>query len=323
MSQRSPDSPKAVIYARVSSKEQEREGFSIPAQLDLLHGYAQHKRFEVAQEFKDVETAKVSGRREFNRMVDYIGGRNDVRVILVEETDRLYRNFRDYVTLEELDIEVHLVKEGEIISKDSRSHVKFIHGIKVLMAKNYLDNLSEEVRKGMSQKAKEGVFPGKAPIGYVNIEMDGKKVVVVDPESAQNVRWLFEQYASGRFSLRELRRTALSEGLYFGSRYTKLMGMHVQKILTNPFYYGYFRWRGEVFKDMHEPIISRGLYDQVQSILRAKSQLSDRPRRHRWAFQGMVKCGYCGCMYTTERKKGKIRLLSLHEESWRLSIGLG
>ena len=71
----------------------------------------------------------------------------------------------DYVLLEDLDLSIHLVKESEVISKDSRSHAKFIHGIKLLMAKNYIDNLSEEVKKGMREKAEQGHFPGKAPLG--------------------------------------------------------------------------------------------------------------------------------------------------------------
>jgi hypothetical protein len=70
-----------------------------------------------------------------------------------EKTDRLYRNLKDWVTLDELDQEIHFVKENVVISRDSRSSEKFMHGIKVLMAKNYIDNLSEETRKGMLEKA--------------------------------------------------------------------------------------------------------------------------------------------------------------------------
>jgi hypothetical protein len=63
------------------------------------------------------------------------------------------RNIKDWVTVDDLDIEIHFVKDNRIISKDSRSNDKFIHGINVLMAKNYVDNLSEEVKKGMWEKA--------------------------------------------------------------------------------------------------------------------------------------------------------------------------
>jgi DNA invertase Pin-like site-specific DNA recombinase len=76
--------------------------------------------------------------------------------LLVEKTDRLYRNIKDWVTIDELGIEVHFVKEAVVLSEDSRSSEKFMHGIKVLMAKNYIDNLGEEVRKGMIEKARQG-----------------------------------------------------------------------------------------------------------------------------------------------------------------------
>ena len=89
-------------------------------------------------------------------------------VLLVEKTDRLYRNIKDWVTIGDLDLEVHLVKEGVILSEDSRSSEKFMHGIRVLMAKNYIDNLSEEVRKGMREKAEQGHWPTVAHVGYVN-----------------------------------------------------------------------------------------------------------------------------------------------------------
>jgi DNA invertase Pin-like site-specific DNA recombinase len=137
---------RAVVYARVSSKEQEREGYSIPAQLRVLRDYAQANGLEIVEEFVDVETAKQSGRTGFNEMVRFLKRRSgSCRIILVEKTDRLYRNLKDWVTLDELDIDVHFVKEGAILAPDSRSSEKFMHGIKVLMAKNFIDNLSEEV----------------------------------------------------------------------------------------------------------------------------------------------------------------------------------
>jgi site-specific DNA recombinase len=100
-----PARKQAVIYARVSSKEQEKEGFSIPAQLKLLKEYAAANGFMVAQEYVDVETAKQSGRTAFGEMVAYLKGHSAVRVMLVEKTDRLYRNLKDWVTVDELDVE--------------------------------------------------------------------------------------------------------------------------------------------------------------------------------------------------------------------------
>src|SRR5262249_9727378 len=188
-----PACKRAVIYARVSSKEQEKEGFSIPAQLKLLNEYAAANAFAVVQEYVDVETAKQTGRAAFGEMIAYLKAHPSVRVMLVEKTDRLYRNLKDWVTVDELDVELHFPKEGVVLSRESRSSEKFMHGIKVLMAKNYIDNLSEEARKGMKEKAEQGIWPTVAPLGYRNVAgADGKKIIEPDPESALIISRLFE-----------------------------------------------------------------------------------------------------------------------------------
>ena len=162
---------RVVLYARVSSKDQEKEGFSIPAQLRLLRDYAASKGFVIAEEFTDVETARVSGRTKFNEMLLYLKKHQKAcRTILVEKTDRLYRNIKDYATIDEFDVEVHLVKENEIISRSSRSNEQFVYGIKVLMARNYSQNLGEETVKGMTEKARAGIYPSFAPVGYHNAD---------------------------------------------------------------------------------------------------------------------------------------------------------
>ena len=152
----------AVIYTRVSSREQQQEGFSLGAQAKLLREYAARNSFEIVNAFEDVETAKTSGRTPFSEMMTWFRRNRSCRILLVEKTDRLYRNLRDAVTLEDLDIETHLVKEGQVISKDAKSQAKFIHGINLVVARNYFDNLREEVKKGVLQKASLGVYPGHA-----------------------------------------------------------------------------------------------------------------------------------------------------------------
>src|ERR1700680_2029118 len=99
---------RVVLCARVSNKDQEKEGFSIPAQLRLLRDYAASNGFPIAHEFTDVETAKASGRTNFSQMLAYLKKHPGAcRTILVEKTDRLYRNLTDYATLDELGITIH------------------------------------------------------------------------------------------------------------------------------------------------------------------------------------------------------------------------
>src|SRR4030081_2288499 len=95
--------PQEVIYARVSSKEQEKEGYSIPAQLRLLDEYAKQSNLNPIREFIDIETAKRTGRQNFDAMLTFFRRTRSCRVLLVEKTDRLYRNLKDWVSVDELD----------------------------------------------------------------------------------------------------------------------------------------------------------------------------------------------------------------------------
>ncbi len=297
---------RAVLYARVSSKQQEEEGFSIPAQLKLLREYAIEHGFGVTREFVDVETAKRAGRTGFDHMVELLLKRhNSCRTVLVEKTDRLYRNLRDYVTLDDLDIEIHFVKENFVLSDDSRSTEKFMHGIKVLMAKNYIDNLSEETKKGMREKAEQGIYPSFAPLGYINVASNGKRDIALDPETAPLIRRLFDLYATGEYSLLEVTRAIDGEGLTHRRNGRPLTKSAVHKILSNPIYYGDFRWDGKTYEGSHTPLISKGLWHQVQEVMNRNGNRRTRHQKHWWAFQGLVSCGHCGCALVAEKKKGK------------------
>src|SRR5262245_23839742 len=240
-----PARKQAVIYARVSSKEQEKEGFSIPAQLKLLKEYAVANGLMVAQEYVDVETAKQSGRTEFGEMVAYLKGHPAVRVMLVEKTDRLYRNLKDWVTVDELAVEIHFPKEGVVLSRESRSSEKFMHGIKVLMAKNYVDNLSEETRKGMLEKAEQGIWPSFAPLGYRNLDgPDGKKIIAPDSDVGPIISKLFDWYATGHLSLKEAAYKARAAGLVYRKRGAKVPVSAVPSILRHRLYTGRSEWNG-------------------------------------------------------------------------------
>jgi len=297
---------KAVLYARVSSKEQE-EGFSIPAQLKLLKEYALKNKLKIIKEFIDVETAKQAGRSSFNSMIDFLKNNKEVKNILCEKTDRLYRNFKDYLTIEGLNLIIHLVKENEVLSKESKSHQKFIHGIKILMAKNYIDNLSEEVKKGLLQKAHEGYYPSYAPLGYINVEkeLNGRKIkaIEIDPPKSQIIKKIFKLYSTGEYSVEKINHFANEEGLRSRKGY-KLYKSTIYKILKDPIYYGDFKWNDKIYKGKHTAIISKELFDQVQKSF-SKPNRSEKIQKHNFAFSGLLTCAKCGCTITAEIKKNK------------------
>src|SRR5580693_7358210 len=301
-----PARREAVAYARVSSKEQEKEGFSIPAQLKLLKEYAAAQGFVMIREYVDVETAKQTGRSAFGEMVAYLKAHPTVRVMLVEKTDRLYRNLKDWVTVDELDVEIHFPKEGVVLSRESRSSEKFMHGIKVLMAKNYIDNLSEEARKGMQEKAEQGIWPTVAPLGYRNVTgADGKKIITSDPAVAPIVAKLFEWYSTGQHSLKEAARMARDAGLVYRKSGAKVPVSTVHSILRNRLYAGWFEWNGKLIQGRHEALVPIELWERVQGVLDGRFAKKGKRGRHDFAFSGLIACHACGCAVVGEIKKEK------------------
>lgn len=298
------ETKKAVLYARVSSDRQEREGFSIPAQQKLIKEYAAKKNIKIVAEFVEAETAKKAGRKQFKEMIQFLKKNKSVNAILVEKTDRLYRNLKDYVLLDEIEgLEIHFCKNGDVLSEKSSSQDKFMHGIRVLMAKNYIDNLSEEIKKGLKEKAEQGFCPTKAPIGYLNItKKDGKRIIVPDEKTAPFIKRAYELYATGTMTYSKIAKQLSSEG--FLPKNKNCTKRTVELILHNPFYIGVFEYNGKRYEHAaHEPIISLDLFNAVQETL--KTQFIARPQINDFLFLGMLKCSACGCSITGEIKKKK------------------
>lgn len=290
----------AVVYARVSSKDQEREGFSIPAQLDLLRSYAAGRGINIVSEFVDVETAKQAGRTAFGEMIAFAKKQPSRLVLLVEKTDRLYRNLRDWVTIDELDLEIHLVKEGVVLSSESRSHEKFMHGIKVLMAKNYVENLGEETKKGMAAKAKQGIWPSFAPPGYRNsLGSDGKRTIEPDPVDGPVITRLFDRFASGNASIKTLARE------FPTIRGRRFFPAQIHQALRKRIYTGDFDFDGVTYHGTYTPLVRRDTWERVQAILDGRTANKNQSWRRQFTLSGLVRCGHCGCLVVGELKKSR------------------
>ena len=292
---------KVVLYARVSSKDQEREGYSIPAQFELLRNYAKKHNMIILKEYEDVETAKCAGRTNFNEMTKFLKSSKDCHTILVEKTDRLYRNLPDYITLDNMPLDLHFVKEGTILTPESHSSEKFMHLIKVGMARQYVQNLGEEVKKGLTQKAKEGYVTGKPPYGYKKLD---KKISVIDDKTSPLVIRAFELYSKGNISLEKVACQLYNEGFVFKDTQAKIYKSQLEHILKNPFYYGMVQFKKELYEGKHEPIITKELFDITQKAFR-KDNKPKYTQTHDFLFTGMLKCVHCGCVISGEIKKGK------------------
>lgn len=298
---------KAIIYARVSSKEQEDTGYSLPAQEKLLKEYAERKGFSVVKVFSVAESASGSKQRKvFAEMIEYLE-KNNVPNLLCEKVDRLTRNLKEAVVANEwLEADearsIHFVKQNLVIHERAKSDEKFRWDIEIVLAKKYISNLSEEVRKGQKEKLSQGWLPTKPPLGYKTTGEKGHKIHVIDETMAPLVRKMFELYSTGNYSINALVAIMHKEGLR--NRNGGIVGksrLHEQ--LSDPFYYGEIRWKDVVYKGQQEPLISQELFDEVQKKLVRKT---DNPqyRKHLPVFKAKVECNECGGTITWETQKG-------------------
>jgi hypothetical protein len=167
-------------------------------------------------------------------------------------------------------------------------------------SKYYIDNLSENIKRGCRQKLRNGVWPARAPVGYLNDRT--KRTVVVDPDKAPLVRKAFQLYATGNYPLHEVRKRINELGLR--SSQGKLMSTsNYQTMFKRPFYYGLMDFNGELHEGIHEPIISKRMFDQVQEVMQRKSK-PHSPKLKAYLYRGVFRCGECGCFITIETQKG-------------------
>lgn len=199
---------KAVILARVSSKEQE-EGYSIEAQKHRLETYCSRRDLEPIKTFEIVESSTSGDRKHFMAMVKFIKAQKEAIALVADKVDRVQRSFKEYPLLDELiqkgKIELHFNTENYVIHKDSASQERLMWSMGVIMAQSYIDSMRDNVKRSIDQKIRLGEWIGRAPIGYINVKNEkGRGDVIVDDERAPLVIKLFETYATGAHTLSEM-----------------------------------------------------------------------------------------------------------------------
>lgn len=295
----------AVLLARVSSKEQQDSGYSLPAQEKLLTEYAKKRGFNIVKIFAISESASGHKQRQiFNQMVEFVKKRG-IKIIICEKADRLTRNFKDMVMIDEWleadeERQVHLVKDSLILHRDSRSQEKLNWGIRILFAKNYIDNLSEEVKKGQKEKIAEGGYPSMSKLGYKTIGEQGKRIHVLDEDKSPLVKKAFELAATGNYSLQKLVGAMYETGLR--SIYNnKVVKSTLARMLSDVFYIGKFKWLGEIHKGSHPALITPELFSRVQAVVHRKG--TPKYSKHSFLFKGLIACGFCGGQVSWETKR--------------------
>src|SRR3989344_2020684 len=307
---------KAIILARVSTKEQEEQGHSLPAQTRRLQEYAKKKGFEVVETFSFSESAGPKIRKKFEDVIAFIRKHKDTKILLCENVDRATRNFKDAVDLDEMrkneGLEIHFVQDGFWINKNATGNQMFMWEAKVFLAKQYLNRLSDDVKRSNEQKIQEGQWIGKAPVGYINVLDDkGKRDIMADPLRSGYIPKIYELYTTGNYSVQRIKDEIEQLGLRSNTKDPKPLSKSlIYHVLTNPFYYGMMKINGELYPHRYEPLISKELFDKARAVMAGYHKKPFRYGAKPFAFRGLIKCADCGCMITAERTKGKYNYYS-------------
>ncbi len=301
---------KYFLYARKSTDEAERQVLSIEAQLTEVREFALKENLSITHEFIETKSAKKPGRDIFEKMISGIEKR-EAMGILAWHPDRLARNAVDAGKI------INLLDTGKLEMLkfptfwfDKTPQGLFMLSIAFGQSKYYIDNLSENIKRGLRQKLRNGVYPGFAPIGYTN-ELRNH-TILKDPENWQIVKKLFEEYATGKYTLEQTQKLALSLGLMSRRSKSILPLSRIQRMLQNPFYYGLFQFKNEIYEGIHEPIISKQLFEKVQRIMANRGKPRKEKPNHNFGFLGIFKCGECRRAITAEQHIKKSGLVFRH-----------
>ena len=303
---------KFFLYARKSTDVEDKQVLSIEAQLTELREYAKREAIEISAEFVEKQSAKVPGRPIFNKLlgdIEKFGGS-----ILAWHPDRLARNSVDGGKV------IYLLDTGKLASLkfptfwcDSTSQGKFMLNMAFGQSKYYVDSLSENTKRGLRQKVRNGDYPSQAPVGYINDSRT--KSIVVDKKKSRVIRLAFEKYVKGGQRLEDIANFLAKNGISTrsGKRMSKSRATF---ILSNPFYIGLFKYGGERHEGKYEPIISKKLFDEAQEMLKLRGQPERKPKNEPQPFCGLISCASCGMMITGEHKFKRQKNGNVHEYTY-------
>jgi site-specific DNA recombinase len=295
---------KAVGYIRVSTEDQAREGYSLPAQKSAIEAYAQAMGWELGEVYADAgRSAKtMRGREELGRLLDAAKAGKFQRIIFMK-LDRLARNLKDLLTicdtLEASSVGIVSIKESIDTGTATGRMIRSILGA---VSEFEREAIVDRVKTGIAEMAKQGRMLGKLPLGYLR---DANGDVVLDPETAPLIREMFMQYATGTCSTWDLSRWARSRGL-------DLDRFQVHRFLTLPAYAGKVVHNGKVVaQGQHPAIIDEDTFERVQQIrIQRRYRGSPKPfGREPYPLSNIAVCGRCGSHMIGTRNRHRTRYM--------------
>jgi DNA invertase Pin-like site-specific DNA recombinase len=292
------------LYARKSTESEERQILSIDSQIKEMLQLAERECLEVVCMKRESHSAKETGQRPvFNEIVEEIRAKK-YNAILTWAPDRISRNAGDLGKIVDL-MDAGLLQEIRTFGQkfSNNPNEKFLLMILGSQAKLENDNRGVNVKRGLRTRVEMGLWPGVAPLGYLNQKhMDKKCQVIVDPQRAPVIKKIFEKVAYEKLSGRKIYNWLRFEANFYtrGNKPLTLAGVY--RILESHFYYGTFespKGSGNWYQGKHEPLITQELFEKAQAQL--KRDNIQRENRE-FAFTKLFTCGYCGSGISAEEK---------------------
>ena len=299
---------KAILLARVSSREQE-DGMSIPSQERRLREYAERKGLTVDQVFKITESSTRGARKEFEKVIQLIKKSREPVALIADTVDRIQRSFKESFILDDLrkagKVEIHFVREGLILNAKANNVDIMRWDMGVMFAKNYVLQMSDNIKRSKEQAAKNGIWMGLAPTGYMHtIDDNGNKTIVPDPTIAPFITKMFEFYATGTYSLAKLRDEITAMGART-KKGKKFANSQINKILKKPFYCGIMETKYGVVEHNYPRLTTPETFQRIQEIINGYKSKPHKTKAKPFILKGMITCANCGCVVTPEIKKGR------------------
>lgn len=299
------------LYIRVSTNEQAEEGYSVGEQEARLRSYCDAYGYIINAVHIDPGFSGATLERPGikNVIKDVRAGR--CKKVIVWKLDRLSRSQKDTLILLE---DVFLANDCNFVSlmesfDTSTPFGRCIVGILAAFAQMERENIKIRTTMGRQARIKQGYFHGShAPIGYKFAA--GSNDLIIEPYAAKLVREVYRLFLSGQ-SIKSISTYMLetySDNLYDWGNNTA-----VRRILRNPVYMGYVTLSKQLYKGLHEAIISETDWYLAAAILEHNKNLDKRTYSFKTSsstadnlLTGLLYCGDCGArMYARKVSKSK------------------
>lgn len=299
---------KYFAYVRKSSEGEERQAMSIPAQKDKLRDIFPGLDIEFIED--KASAFKPFNRPEFTKMMKRLGDSGDRQGLIAWHPDRLSRNEVDAGEITYM-LRTGHIKDLKFGTYHFENNPEGIWMLQLALSQSQYESAKKgrDVKRGLGQKAKMGIYPAPAPLGYMNDKFAerGNKTILPDPARFDLVRKMWDTMLTGNYSASQITKMATNEWGFRTLSGKKLSHSNIYLIFTRPFYYGEYEYpvnSGNWYQGIHKPMITKEEYDRVQFLMGRRSQ--PRVKTHNIAYRGPMRCGGCGAMITAEEKYKKL-----------------